>query len=313
MHSWGKHNRRRSLRSAVTLCYKGISVSGLNIDRASLPHREKFDRLIGCFEDLGEAMVAYSGGVDSTLLLKAGTLALGHACIGVIARSETLTDDEYEAAQAVAAEHGFNLEVITYSELAIDGYAANPTNRCYFCKHELYSRVSELARKRGVGAIAEGSNADDIGDWRPGLRAVRELNVISPLREADLHKDEIRALARALGLANWNKPSNPCLSSRIAYGERIDERKLDQVARGEKLLRARGFRQVRVRHLGVGARIEVGTDEIERLADPRLRKAVSEEIAALGFKTVEIDPRGYRSGSMNEAFHNPPTRAGKDR
>ena len=162
-----------------------------------LLHREKFERLLGRFRALDRAIVAYSGGVDSTLLLKAGTLAIGERCLGVIARSETLTDDEYDKAMAVARRHGFHVRSIAYSELEIENYAENPVNRCYFCKHELFSRLTDLAAQLGIGTIIEGSNADDLGDWRPGMQAAAQLQVLSPLREADLHKQEIRDLARA--------------------------------------------------------------------------------------------------------------------
>jgi uncharacterized protein len=273
-------------------------------DLQTLPHRAKFDRLLERFAGLvgtpHAAIVAFSGGVDSTLLLKAGTLAIGDRCLGVIARSETLTDDEYEKAAALAADHGFNLRAVAYSELAIDNYADNPINRCYFCKHELYSRLTGLAAELGVDTIVEGSNADDVGDWRPGMKAAAELNVISPLREADLHKSEIRDLARALGLANWDKPSNPCLSSRIVYGQKIDREKLRQVAEGEAFLRGLGLRQVRVRHHGEIARIEVAPDEMDRLLTPENRAATADRLRALGFRHVTIDLLGYRTGSLNE-------------
>jgi uncharacterized protein len=269
-------------------------------DLQSLPHRAKFERLLDRFAALDRVIVAYSGGVDSTLLLKAGTLAIGERCLGVIARSETLTDDEYAGAMALAAGHGFNVHSIEYSELAVEGYAENPINRCYFCKHELYSRLTGLAAELGIGTIVEGSNADDVGDWRPGLKAVAELNVISPLREAGLNKAEIRELARALGLANWDKPSNPCLSSRVAYGLKIDREKLRQVAEGEAFLRGLGLRQVRVRHHGEIARIEVAPEEMDRLLLPEHRAAAAEKLRALGFRHVAVDLLGYRTGSLNE-------------
>lgn len=279
-----------------------------SIDSTTLPHPEKFEQLTAIFQRLGRVIVAFSGGIDSTLLMKVGTLAIGKDCLGVIARSETLTDTEYEAAVAIAREHDFNLKTIEYSELEIENYADNPINRCYFCKHELYDRLTALAAQLQIPNIIEGSNADDLGDWRPGLKAVAELNVASPLREADLHKQEIRELARALGLANWDKPSNPCLSSRVAYGVKIDRTKLEQVAAGEAFLRERGFRQVRVRHHGDLARVEVAPEEMDRLFEPALRHELAEVLKAAGFKYVTADLTGYRTGSLNEVFRNSSSR-----
>lgn len=274
-------------------------------DIAALPHADKFRRLMERFESFDRCIVAFSGGIDSTLLLKAGTLAIGERCLGVIARSETLTDDEYEQAMAVARAHDFHVRTISYSELAIENYAENPVNRCYFCKHELYTRMTELASELGIDTIVEGSNADDVGDWRPGMQAAAELRVVSPLREAGLTKQEIRELARALELPNWDKPSNPCLSSRVAYGQRIDRTKLEQIARGEQFLRSLGLRQVRVRHHGEIARIEVAPDEMDRLLEPTNRQAAAQHLRELGFRYVTVDLLGYRTGSLNEG-HVPP-------
>jgi pyridinium-3,5-biscarboxylic acid mononucleotide sulfurtransferase len=274
-------------------------------DTATLPHAQKFEQLLACFRPLPRVIVAYSGGVDSTLLVKAGTMAIGERCLAVIARSETLTDDEFDKAMAVAAEHGFNVKAISYSELAIPNYAENPVNRCYFCKHELYTQLTALAGELKIPTIIEGSNASDVGDWRPGMKAVAELSVLSPLREANLHKDEIRELARSLGLPNWDKPSNPCLSSRIAYGQKIDRQKLEQVAKGEAFLRERGFRQVRVRHLGDAARVEVATEELARLFEPDTSEAVTQYLLSLGFPHVNLDPSGYRTGRLNEGVTRP--------
>jgi uncharacterized protein len=275
------------------------------VDLDSLPHREQFDRLLARFQRLGRVIVAYSGGVDSALLFKAGALALGDDCIGVTGRSETLTDEEYSAAEALARDHGLNLRSISYSELQIDSYAQNPVNRCYFCKHELFSRLEALAREWGVPAIVEGSNADDAGDWRPGMKAAEELQVVSPLKEVGLRKGQIRDLARALGLPNWDKPSAPCLSSRVAYGVEIDRAKLEQVAAGERFLREQGFRVLRVRHLGDRARVEVGPDELSRLLDPAMSERVTARLLKLGFPRVTLDPEGYRSGRLNEGVTRP--------
>lgn len=269
----------------------------------SLPHAAKFEALLWLFRGLERVVTAYSGGVDSTLLMKAGTMALGEDCIGVIARSETLTDEEYGQALAIACDHSFRLETIAYSELEIEGYAENPTNRCYFCKAALFGNLQKIAKRLDAKTIAEGSNASDETDWRPGRQAAEELGVVSPLREAGLLKSEIRDISKALGLPNWNKPSAPCLSSRIAYGLRIDHEKLEQVAEGERILRNEGFVVLRVRHHGGLARIEVAPEEIERLLEPDRRRRIAMAMKDLGFRYVSVDLLGYRTGSLNEAFH----------
>ncbi len=264
--------------------------------------RAKFDLMVERFESLGRVLVAFSGGVDSTLVLKVGTMAIGAECIGVTARSETLTDDEFELTQALAKTHGLNQQVIEYSELEIENYAENPINRCYFCKHELYLRLDELARRYEVAAIIDGSNMDDVGDYRPGQQAIQEFKVVSILREAGLGKTEIREMARALGLENWDKPAGACLSSRIPYGETIDREKLSQVARAEAFLRSLGFRQVRVRHHDKIARIEVAPEELPRLVEIEIRDQIQPFLKSLGFLYVTVDLAGYRTGSLNEAL-----------
>lgn len=264
--------------------------------------QRKLEAMIERVAALGRVIVAYSGGVDSTLALKIGTLALGPDCIGVTAKSETLTDTELQAAIELAREHGFIQEFVEYSELEIEGYAANPTDRCYLCKTELYDHLDGLARRFGARAVLDGSNADDVGDYRPGLRAVAEHDVISILREAEVTKDEVRAMARALGLNNWAKPAAPCLSSRVPYGETIDREKLGQIAAGEAFLRGLGFAQVRVRHHGTLARIEVDPAEVSRLAEPELRERVVARLREIGFKSVCVDLAGYRMGSLNEGL-----------
>lgn len=277
-------------------------MASLTIDREHLPHPEQFEALVNHFQRLGKVLVAYSGGVDSTLLLKVGTLALGERCLGVIARSETLTDDEFDAAMALAREHGFNIEMVAYSELAIENYAQNTPNRCYFCKSELFGRLQALARERGITTLIDGTNADDVGDWRPGMQAAKELQVVSPLRDAGVTKAQIRDLAQALGLPNWDKPSAPCLSSRVAYGVTIDKAKLEQIAGGEKFLRQNGFRVARVRHHDQIARLEVVPEEIPRLMEPEMRALVAARLLELGFRYVTVDLLGYRMGSLNEGL-----------
>lgn len=263
---------------------------------------EKFEAMKARFVQLGRVLVAYSGGVDSTLALKVGTLAIGRECIGVTARSESLADEEFELTVRIAREHGLRQEIIEYSELAIENYANNPVNRCYFCKNELYERLDELAERFKVAAVIDGSNADDVGDYRPGLKAIQEHQVVSVLRETDMHKSEIREMARSLGLSNWDKPAGACLSSRIPYGQTVTRSKLEQVARGEAFLRQLGFRQVRVRHHDRIARLEVEPEEVARLADPEVRDRVVEFIRSLGFLYVTVDLAGYRTGSLNEVL-----------
>lgn len=277
-------------------------MASLTIDWERLPHKDKFDHLFSQFKAWGQVIIAYSGGVDSTLLLKVGTLALGEKCVGVTANSETMTEDEYNNALTLARDHGFNLFTMEYSELEIENYASNPSNRCYFCKHELFSRLTQVARELGISILVDGTNADDVDDWRPGMQAAKELSVVSPLRDVGLHKDEIRELARALGLRNWDKPSAPCLASRIAYGVKIDAKKLGQVAQSEKFLRENGFRILRVRHHDEIARIEVAPEELDRLLEPEMRERVAARLKQLGFRYVTVDLNGYRSGSLNDGL-----------
>ncbi len=263
---------------------------------------EKFDKIFARFQQLGRVVVAYSGGVDSTLVFKIGAMALGDDCIGVTARSETLTDEDFDLTVQIAQAHGLNQKVIEYSELEIENYAANPSNRCYFCKHELHTRLTNLARELKVSAIVDGVNADDVGDYRPGIQAAKELGVVSVLLEADMHKDDIRKMARELGLSNWDKPAMPCLSSRIPYGDKIDAVKLRQIEQGEAFLRKLGFKQVRLRHHDKIARIEVEPTEIARLAEHPIREEIVKFMRSIGFQFVALDLLGYRMGNLNEGI-----------
>jgi len=269
---------------------------------------QKLERLRTTLQSYGSALIAYSGGVDSTFLLKVAVEALGRdKVLGVTARSESLTTRAFQLACDIAREHNLPQEVIEYSELDIEGYADNPVNRCYFCKSELFHRMRELADARGLAAVVEGSNADDVGDFRPGMKAAAELGMKSPLREVGLTKDEIRTLAREMGLPNWDRPSEACLASRFPYGEQITHEKLNQVGEAEGYIRGLGLRQVRVRHHGKVARIEVLPDDMPRLLDPATRQAIIAHFKQLGFHYITLDLQGYRTGSMNEMLRQPKT------
>ncbi len=252
---------------------------------------------LGGFESL---LVAYSGGVDSTLLAVAAHATLGDRCRAVLAASDTYPESEARAARALARELGLNLiEVETY-EMSDPRFAANPPDRCYWCKLELFSLLRRVAEVHGMAWIADGSNADDLDDYRPGSRAAAELGILSPLRDVGMTKAEVREAARALGLPNWNKPSMACLASRFPYGEPITDAGVARVAAAEDALRGLGLRQFRVRSHGDTARIEVATDEMERAW--RIRESVSAAVRAAGFAYIAQDLDGYRTGSLNEVL-----------
>ncbi|MHB9026118.1 MAG: ATP-dependent sacrificial sulfur transferase LarE [Armatimonadota bacterium] len=263
----------------------------------------KIAHLQQLLRDLGRVVVAFSGGVDSTYLLRVALDTLGREnVLAVIADSESYPTRELEEAKQLAEEMDANYRVVRSEELADERYAANPKNRCYYCKSELFSKLQDIARAEGYAAVLDGSNADDTGDWRPGQQAGCELGVRSLLQEAGMSKAEIRAHSRALGLATWNKPSYACLASRIPYGTQITEDTLNQIDAAETVLIGLGFSQVRVRYHGEVARIEVLPEEIGRMLEPALRDQVLEQLRALGFKYVTLDLQGYRTGSMNEVL-----------
>ena len=263
---------------------------------------EKYRRLQENLAGLGSVAVAFSAGVDSTFLLKVAHDVLGSGAIAVTAKSCSFPKRELLEAEAFCRREGIEHLVVESEELEIEGFRQNPTNRCYLCKRELFTKIRELAAARGIPRIAEGSNLDDNGDYRPGLVAVAELNVKSPLREAGLNKAEIRALSKELGLETWNKQSFACLSSRFVYGETISEQRLSMVDQAEQLLLDLGFHQVRVRIHGELARIELHPDEFDRLTAQPVRELVVKRLRELGFRYVTMDLLGYRTGSMNEVL-----------
>lgn len=245
------------------------------------------------------ALVAYSGGSDSALVAWAAHHALGDRAVAVTARSESLALKEAGAAARLARVIGIRHEEIEYSELAIPGYAANPPDRCYLCKGELFSRLTRRARELGLEVVLDGSNADDLGDYRPGRRAGQEMGVRSPLVELGIGKASVREALRALELPVWDKPSSPCLSSRVPYGEPITREKLEQVAAAEAGLRELGFRELRVRHHGNVARVELPPAELPRAVTGSLAEEIVKRVRAAGFAFVALDLEGLRSGSLN--------------
>ncbi len=262
---------------------------------------EKFTALQERLRFWGSVVVAFSGGVDSAVLLKIAVQVLGADQVrAVTGRSPSVPQTELRTVAALAAECGAPHEFVETAEFDDPRYLANPSNRCYFCKTELYGKLVPLAAARGYHAVVSGTNADDLGDFRPGLQAADEQHVYAPLAEAGLTKAEVRRLGAEFGLSIHDKPAAPCLSSRIPYGEPVTPEKLQRIDAAETFLRALGFRECRVRHHAQMARIEVPPAEIGRFADPGLRTRVDDQLRALGFRYVTLDLRGFRSGSLNE-------------
>jgi uncharacterized protein len=255
--------------------------------------------LLAGFDSL---IVAFSGGVDSAYLAWLSTDVLGSAALCVTADSPSYPDHHRQLARRIAREFSLHHEIIRTSELERPEYRANPVNRCYYCKQELYTTLSRLAAERGIAAIADGSNADDRGDYRPGRQAAREFGVRSPLDEAGLRKDEIRELSHRAGLPTWDEPASACLSSRIPYQSEVTDEKLRMIERAETVLRDLGFRICRVRHHDTLARIEVGRDELARAIAPEMADTIARELRAIGYRHVTLDLQGYRMGSLNEGL-----------
>jgi uncharacterized protein len=258
------------------------------------------DRLVETLRGYGRVAVAFSGGVDSTVVAQAAHVALGSAAVAVTAVSESLAEGELEEAEALARRIGVRHRVIRTEEFADPNYLRNNPDRCYFCKSELYGRLAGLLGELGADVIASGANLDDAGDHRPGMRAAGENGVRHPLQECGLTKADVRALAKGWGLPTWDKPATPCLSSRIAYGEDVTSERVRMVDRAEQWLRQRGLRTLRVRyHKGDLARVEVPLDDLPRLAEPAARAELVRAFRDLGFKFITLDLEGFRSGSHN--------------
>jgi uncharacterized protein len=263
---------------------------------------EPLVRLREIIRDYQSAITAFSAGVDSTLVAVVAQQELGTDALAATAVSASLAPSELDDAIDLARQLGIRHRLVHTSEVEDERYASNPVDRCYFCKTHLYTELEQLAVDTGARFILNGLNVDDLGDWRPGARAAaeRQDHVRSPLHEAGFGKADIRQAARVLGLPNWDKPALACLSSRLPYGERVTPEKLERVGKAEEALRALGFRQLRVRHFADRARVEIAPDELGRVEAEGLAERIQNDLLALGFPAVEIDPRGYRSGRLNE-------------
>ena len=264
---------------------------------------QKTEKIKSLIQEMDGALVAFSGGVDSTLVLALAHDVLGEKALAVTAQSASMPDREMKACHQLAKEIGARHLVVKTEEMSNPNYRANPANRCYHCKTELYSNLKRVAQQENISYILNGTNTDDLGAYRPGLDSAREQGVRSPLVEAGFNKQEVRELSRMMELSIWNKPAMACLSSRIPYGQPVTLEKLAMIEQAEDLLLSLGFTQVRVRHLGTLARIELDKNEMPRYQnDKSVQKAVEEKLRALGFNSVVLDPEGYRMGSLNSAL-----------
>ncbi len=267
--------------------------------------KDKYKKLKDHLASLGSLAVGFSGGVDSAFLLAAAHEALGDSMIAVTARSRFVPESDLGEATAFCKERGIRHFIVDFDPLADATVRSNPPDRCYYCKKKVFGAIMDKAREHGIEYVADGSNADDRNDYRPGARAVEELGIVSPLQEAGLTKAEIRELSKSMGLPTWKKPSAACLASRIPYGEEITEEKLSRIDAAESFLKSLGFTNMRVRSHGDLARIELAPDETGRMADDGLRKAVSDKLKELGFTYVTVDLEGYRMGSLNKELSQP--------
>ncbi len=278
------------------------SVNTNDIEALDAETQAKYAQLQALLRDMESVLVAYSGGVDSALLLKVAHDVLGSRAMGALAVSPAYAPEETGEAMAVAEQMGIPVITLETHELEDERYVANDFNRCYFCKTELFTQLEPLAKRHNLRYIAYGVNKDDDGDFRPGQKAAREFNVRGPLKEAGMGKREIRAVARLLGVPVWDKPAMACFSSRIPYGSKVDVASLQMIYKAEKLLHDLGFHQLRVRHHDKIARIEVERSELPRLIEDEMSRIVTEGLRKIGYTYVTVDLLGYRTGSMNESF-----------
>ena len=269
---------------------------------ATLSTEEKEQNLRRLMRDLKSVLVAYSGGVDSSYVALIATQELGEKAICAMGISPSVSQNQFQQAEQIAKDFKFNYLSINTEELENPNYQANPTNRCYFCKSELYGRLTPLAKENKCEVILDGSNLDDTGDFRPGRQAAQEKGVRSPLIEVELSKAEIRELSKKHGLPTWDQPSSPCLSSRIAYGIPVSIERLSKVERGEDFLRQLGLKEFRVRNHGELVRLEIAPTEFEKILSKEITDLMAEKFRSLGFKYVTLDLHGYRSGAMNEVL-----------
>ncbi len=270
-----------------------------DLNELTSEQRDKLERLKKIIADYGSLAAGFSGGVDSSFLITVGHEVLGDKLIAVTGADASIPERELNAAKAFCEERGIRQILCPVDPLKEESFRNNSPDRCYFCKHGIFSEIKKIAEENGIEYVAEGSNMDDLGDYRPGLKAVDELGVKSPLREAGMYKNDIREISKAMGLPTWSKPAYACLASRFVYGEQITEEKLHMIDRAEQFLIGLGFYEERVRMHGDLARIEVAADDIPRLASEEVRNKIYEEFRNIGFLFVTLDMKGYRTGSMN--------------